>query len=337
MTLVLRPVLNADLDAIHHLAVHSGIGITTLSKDINTLKRLISLSVESFAKTITCPYRELYLFALENTLTQEVVGTAAIKACLGDTAPSYTYKVIKRTRIAHDIGVRTDQTWLVLVNQFHQASELCTLYLRPDYRHSHHGVFLSRARFLYMAEHPERFEARVIAELRGVTDSKGHSPFWNHLGYHFVQIPFEEADTLTSTTNKQFIADLIPEHPIPVSLLDKKAQDVIGIPHPQTKPAMQILLNEGFHYVNNIDIFDGGPLIEAAYSEIRSIRASTTSSIIEIRENANAHRCIVSTSGGHFRASLGEVHHTDKGAIISPALATQLNVHPGDTIRLITL
>ncbi len=334
MTLVLRPARLTDLESIHQLAIESGVGLTTLSKNSDTLKERVSLSVDSFNKIVTSPSREYYLFVLENSVTQEIVGTSAIKASLGHTTPSYTYKVINRTRISHDIGVRCDQTWLMLVNDFHQKSELCTLYLRPDNRHSNYGVFLSRARFLYMAEHPSRFESSVIAELRGVTDGKGHSPFWNSVGQHFFQIPFEEADALTTSTNKQFIADLIPEHPIPVQLLDKKAQDVIGIPHPSTEPAMRILLSEGFRYVNSVDIFDAGPIIEATCADIRTIRSSSKVTIVDVVDKLDSPRFIVSTADTHFRATIGSVLINDNGAVVTKQLADLLKVNQGDMIRV---
>lgn len=337
MTLVFRPAQLTDLQSIYELSNQNNIGLTTFSKDIHVLEQRVSLSVESFNKTVTSPYRENYLFILEDILTGDIVGTSAIKASIGYSTPSYTYRIINRTRIAHDIGVRSDQSWLVLVNDFHQKSELCTLYLRPDYRHSHHGVFLSRARFLYMAEHPMRFESNIIAELRGIADAKGHSPFWDSLGQHFFQIPFDEADALTTSTNKQFIADLIPEHPIPVQLLTKKAQDAIGVPHPGSKPAMQILLNEGFRYTHHVDIFDAGPIIEATCADIRTIRSSTIATVDDIVDTLDSPQYIVSTIGDHFRAAMGNLVMNDKGSVLTKALADRLMVQPGQQIRLVTL
>lgn len=337
MTLVLRPAQPTDTESIHELALGSGVGLTTLSKDINTLKQYISLSVDSFNRVVTSPFSEYYLFVLEDTRSQEIVGTSAIKASLGHTTPSYSYKVIHRTRMSHDIGVRSEQTWLMLVNDFHQKSELCTLYLRPDLRHSHHGPFLSRARFLYMAEQPSRFESRIIAELRGVSDGNNQSPFWNSVGQHFFQIPFDEADALTISTNKQFIADLMPEHPIPVQLLDKKAQDVIGIPHARTVPAMSILLNEGFQYINNVDIFDAGPIIEALRDNIRTIRTSLRATVIGTIDEPESSKFIVSTTDHPFRASIGSIQIHQDGVVLAKHLADLLHIKHGDEIRYATL
>ena len=43
------------------------------------------------------------------------------------------------------------------------------------------GRLLSKHRFLFMAEHPELFDSTVFAEMRGVSDGNGHSPFYEWL------------------------------------------------------------------------------------------------------------------------------------------------------------
>ena len=103
---------------------------------------------------------------------------------------------------------------------------------------------------------------------------KDGSPFWDSLGKHFFQMPFAEADKLTTLTNKQFIADLMPRHSIYTSLLSKKAQSVIGKPHRSTKRAMKILEAEGFNFSHYVDVFDAGPTIEANLKQVRTIKKS---------------------------------------------------------------
>ena len=84
------------------------------------------------------------------------------------------------------------------------------LFLSPDYRKDDNGRLLSLARFLFMAEHIEYFDPIVIAEMRGVVDDHGHSPFWDAVGQHFFDIDFPKADYL-SMVNKHFIAELMPD------------------------------------------------------------------------------------------------------------------------------
>ncbi len=71
-----------DLEAIHTLALASGIGMTTLPKDIELLKKRLTWSCESFEKPVTSPPNEYYLFVLEDTEQQKIVGTFAFLSLL---------------------------------------------------------------------------------------------------------------------------------------------------------------------------------------------------------------------------------------------------------------
>ena len=68
---------------------------------------------------------------------------------------------------------------LTLCNDYTGVSSYCTLFLREPYRHSMNGHALSRFRMLYfLAQFKQRFSDWVIAEMRGVSDDNGDSPFW---------------------------------------------------------------------------------------------------------------------------------------------------------------
>ena len=243
--MLFRRARESDLEAIHLLAVQSGvIGITTLPKDIELLKKRLEWSTSSFNKTVNIPSNEYYFFVLEEHTSGKVVGTSAIEAATGHYAPFYSYKVSKRTRICHELNIRNDYELLSLVNDNQGQSEICTLFLDKAYRINNNGSLLSRARFLFIAHYPIRFTSTIIAEMRGMSDDMGQSPFWDHVGSHFFPMSFAEADRLTLSTNKQFIADLMPRNPLYVKLLAPEAQTVIGKPHASTLPAMKILLQE---------------------------------------------------------------------------------------------
>ncbi|MFA0697852.1 arginine N-succinyltransferase, partial [Vibrio sp. 10N.222.49.C9] len=92
-----------------------------------------------------------------------------------------------------------------------------------------------------LAEHPHRFSKTIFAEMRGVSDEKGNSPFWEWLQEHFFSIDFTMADYLTGIGKKGFIADLMPKLPIYINLLSKEAQAVIGEVHDNTRPALKLL------------------------------------------------------------------------------------------------
>lgn len=61
---------------------------------------------------------------------------------------------------------------------------------------------MSKCRFLMLAEHSHRFSQTIFAEMRGVSDAEGKSPFWEWLQDHFFSIDFTHADYLTGIGNK---------------------------------------------------------------------------------------------------------------------------------------
>lgn len=46
-----------------------------------------------------------------------------------------------------------------------------------------------------MAAFRERFNEKVVAEMRGVIDEQGYSPFWESLGKRFFAMEFSRATT----------------------------------------------------------------------------------------------------------------------------------------------
>ncbi|MGC1181922.1 arginine N-succinyltransferase [Legionella sp.] len=334
--MLFRSVLDSDLDAIHHLIEQSGVGMTTLPKDKQLLKKRIQLSIASYKKKIEHPVCEYYLFVLENHRNNEIVGISAIESRIGYETPFYSYKVSKRTRISHSLNIRSDYEVLSLVNDNQGCSEICTLFLDPKYRKNNNGLLLSKARFLFMAQHRERFAPTVIADMRGISDKNGVSPFWENVGRHFFQMNYAEADRLTLATDKQFIADLMPRHPIYVKLLSPEAQAVIGHAHPLTAPAMNILLKEGFRYNKYIDIFDAGPTLEVPVEQIKTIELSRLLIIKALSDEVSSSDYLLCNTQLNFRATIDTtlINKEKNTCIISKRTAQMLNVQCGDSIRV---
>ncbi|KTC97990.1 arginine N-succinyltransferase [Legionella erythra] len=333
--MLFRSANAGDLDAIHTLAQLSGIGMTTLPKDKDLLQKRLQWSCDSFKRIIQHPHDEYYFFVLENPATGEVVGTSAIEASTGHELPFYSYKVSKRTRICHSLNIRSDYEVLSLVNDNQGKSEICTLFLQPEHRKNHNGLLLSRARFLFIAEHPERFAPTIIAEMRGISDDLGHSPFWDNVGRHFFHMPFPDADRLTISTNKQFIADLMPRNPIYIKLLSPAAQAAIGQPHQSTVPAMNILLREGFRYNSYVDIFDAGPTIEAPINQIRTVAVSRVMTIKNLSDEVSSSPYLLANTQLDFRATISQMifNNSNHTCTLSKSTAALLQVRQGDNIR----
>jgi len=336
--LVIRPITAADLPALMQCAEESGHGFTSLPVNEEILSNRIDHSVESFAKAVTKPGPEGYLMVAEDTKTGEIAGTTAIEAAIGLDNPFYTYHLSTVVHSSRRLNVHNVVKILTFGNDYTGVSELCTLFLRPEWRQGLNGRLLSKCRFMMMAEHPERFDNTVIAEMRGVSDDDGHSPFWEWLKEHFFSIDFTLADYLTGIGKKGFIADLMPKLPIYVNLLSPEAQAVIGKVHEKTLPALRLLEKEGFSCRGYVDIFDAGPTVECDVRNIESVRHSQRCTVT-IGEPGNGRDCIISNSSFEsFRAVVGKVALDEENAValIDAEMAEALQVKNGDQVRLIT-
>lgn len=336
--MLLRQAQSSDLDAIYKLAMNSGVGITTLPQDRNALIQRVERAVQSFNPNHETYEQAYYLFVLENTVTKALVGTSAIEARSGTQLPSYSYRVSTHHQTCEKLHLEQNYTLLSLSNETEGLTELCTLFLNPDARKDGNGPLLSRARFLFIANHPERFTSRLIAEIRGVSDEQGCSPFWDALGYHFFNCSFAQAVALNAANMKQAIIDFMPEYPIYTDLLPQKAQEVIGQPHPSSRAAMTILQHEGFRYNQCVDLFDAGPTVEvqrdACHSIANSQRFKITTTDTSLASSTGA---IVANTTQNFRACLApvELNKENGTCVLHQQQASLLDVVTGDTVRVV--
>ena len=336
--LVVRPIKLSDYDALHTCAVESGHGFTSLPVNEELLTNRITHSEYSFAKeNVTEPGDEGYLMVGFDVETGEVAGTTGIEASIGWDVPFYSYHISKVVHSSQRLKVNNVVKLLTFGNNYTGCSEICTLFLRPDFRKGLNGRLMSKCRFLLMAEHPERFSETIFAEMRGVSDDDGNSPFWQWLQEHFFSIDFTLADYLTGIGKKGFIADLMPKLPIYINLLSQEAQDVIGQVHEKTRPALKLLEREGFTNRGYVDIFDAGPTVECDLRNIESVRHSIRAQV-EVSEHASSQDYLIgNTSFENFRAvaAKGAYDQASGKVILAPNVAEALEVQEGDFVRML--
>ncbi|AGN84469.1 MULTISPECIES: arginine N-succinyltransferase [Enterobacteriaceae] len=336
--MVIRPVAEGDLPALMRLAGKTGGGLTSLPVDEATLAARIERSRRTWQGEL--PKGEQgYVFVLEETQSGEVAGICAIEVAVGLNDPWYNYRVGTQVHASKELNVYNALPTLFLSNDHTGSSELCTLFLDPAWRKEGNGYLLSKSRFLFMAAFRERFNEKVVAEMRGVIDEHGYSPFWESLGKRFFSMEFSRADYLCGTGQKAFIAELMPKHPIYTHFLSQEAQAVIGEVHPQTAPARAVLEKEGFRYRNYVDIFDGGPTLECDVDRVRAIRKSR---LVTAGEGQRAPgewpACMVSNEQyQQFRAMLIYADPNTERLLLTAAELDALKCQPGDTVRLVRL
>ncbi|WP_116474132.1 arginine N-succinyltransferase [Zobellella maritima] len=337
--LVIRPIEQRDFPALKQIAIESGHGFTSLPVNDELLQNKINHSEAAFRCRPAGKGDNLYFFVAEDTATGEVVGTTALDAAVGLSSPFYTYLLGKQVHSSPKLGVYNVVETLTLTNDFTGVSELCTLFLREQAREGLNGRLLSKCRFLFLAEFSELFDQRVIAEMRGVSDENGKSPFWSWLQEHFFSMDFPTVDYLTGIGQKGFIADLMPKYPIYVNLLSKEARSVIGKTHDKTRPALRLLEEEGFTCRGYVDIFDAGPSVECELKHIRSVRNSRRLTV-QIGHPVHTSKYLVSnTHFSDFRALIGDlaINEEKVQAVISHEAACLLKVEDGDTIRVVEI
>lgn len=340
---VIRPIQRQDLDALIAIAELSGPGFTSLPHHPGLLELKIAQSIDSFKQPVSRTKGEHYLFVLEDTEQQTVIGTSAITSSVGMADPWYHYRIGTVVHASRKLRVHNQFRTLYLCNDYTGHSEVCSLFLHPDYRRNKNGALLSKSRFLFMAQYPERFAERVIAEMRGVSTAEGVSPFWEGLGRRFFSMDFSEADYLTGLGNKSFIAELMPKSSIYIHLLSEAAQQVIGEVHSNTRPARKMLEDEGFRFDGYVDIFDAGPTLVTRLKDIHSIRHSETQSVQRvdrIQDNQELLQpCLVAnTQRQQFRCLLETVpYRMGAPLLLSSEQADALLLQDGDLARLVPL
>ncbi len=340
--LLIRPLTFADLQGLERLAVISGGRMTTLPANRDHLNELINRTRQSLRKEVTQYSDESYHFALENQITGEIVGVCGIDASVGMHTPFYSYRVDEVVHASNELQIHNRIPALHLCQDYTGAARLCTLFLDKDHRSRENLNLLSRSRMLFIAQYPERFANKLIAELQGVADSKNRSPFWECLGRHFFNMDFNKANYLTGINSKGFIADLMPHYPVYVPLLSEEAQASLGQPRPDMEEVKMLLEEEGFSYRRYVDIFDAGPTLEARTRDIHTVAQNQLSEVKiseaeapdpQIQEQANV--LISNLERENFRCLMTSLD--PDSPVISKAVAEALLLSNGDKVRIIRL
>ena len=336
--MVIRPVWRGDLPDLMALAGKTGGGLTSLPVDQPTLSARIERSLQTWAGELE-KGQQGYVFVLEDEASGQVAGICAIEVAVGLHDPWYNYRVGTQVHASKELGVYNALPTLFLSNDHTGSSELCSLFLDPQWRKEGNGYLLSKSRFLFMAAFRDRFDEKVVAEMRGVIDEQGYSPFWESLGQRFFSMPFAKADYLCGTGQKAFIAELMPKHPIYTDFLSADARAVMGNVHPETAPARAVLEKEGFRFRHYIDIFDGGPTLECDIDSVRAIRKSRRVPVAEGQPAAQGLvACLVANEQYHqFRAMLVQADPHTERLLLSAQQLNALKVQPGDEVRLVRL
>ena len=339
---VVRPVEVADIPALESLAAVATKGVHTLPKTREAITRAVERSLASFAAQVDIPSEESYLFVLESTTDQAITGMAAISSEAGMHGTYFAFRNDVIQQVSRDLNISHSVHALTLCSELTGHSQLSSFYVKNWHQAGPEAELLSRSRLLFAAIAPNRFSDRFFVALAGITDANAESPFWEALGRKFFQMDFMEAErVIEGARNCTLIVELMPHYSVYVPLLPGDAQAVMGQVHPEGELPYRVLSKEGFEPDDYIDIFDGGPILQAHKNTLRSFSSSMRRTVSGAAPS-DAPRCtylVSTTSENNFRAVALEcaaLEQSDNIALSEEAMRS-LGVASGDAVLCVKL
>lgn len=333
MTFRLRASRPDDIEPLYEMAKLTGGGFTNLPADRNALTTKLERAEKGFSRTENGLADDQFVLVLENPETGQVRGTCQLFSSVGQQWPFYSYRLNTLTQYSQELDRTVRAELLFLVTDLEGSSEVGGLFLHPNERAGGHGMLLARSRYLFIAMHRSRFADRIIAELRGIIDDSGGSPFWDGVAGRFFGMSFQDADYFNAINGNQFIADLMPKHPVYVAMLGEEARKVIGLPHPTGRAAMRMLEKEGFAYEGYVDIFDGGPTMIARTDQVKSVADAKPAKIARTDLTEGERSLVAAGFLSSFRSAYGLREMGEDGSIaIDATCAEVLGVGEGDEV-----
>jgi arginine N-succinyltransferase len=264
------------------------------------------------------------------------VGTSGIAASAGFADRFYCYRneMVVHHSAALNAGNRIHT--LHLCHDLTGHTLLTSFWIDPAYADTAAPQLLSRARLLFIAEFAERFSDRIAAESPGLADEAGRCPFWDAVGRRFFDMDYPQIERLTGGRSKAFIAELMPHSPIYVPLLPDEAQWAIGQMHPVAELPFSILLDEGFDTETYVDIFDGGPTVDARVAMLKTVAASRRGPWREASAAGGAAtdwQLVATTRRADFAALLVPGAAADDALPLPAGAAAHLRLAPGEAVR----
>lgn len=280
---ILRSVESSDLKDLYELSTI--MTFINLPPDMDIIESKIESSIKSFHNPSKYLWENYYIFVLEDTEQDKILGVSMIHAQHGtEHEPHFYLTVGQESKFSQTINTGFVHGTLKLGLDTNGPTEIGGLILDPDFRgHAEKlGKQLSFVRFLYMGMHPERFKSMIHSELMPPLDKNGNSPLWEAIGRRFLNMNYHEADIL-SRNNKEFILSLFPSENIYQTLLPMEARESIGKVGKETEPVKRMLETIGFKYTHEVDPFDGGPHYRCALKDIKPVKEKITGVLINNR------------------------------------------------------
>lgn len=330
---VLRPVQLSDTNQVIELVASMRVGIASLPNDASILRKKIKASMNAFNPSENKTGHEHYLFVLEDVESGNFAGICGLYAHCGSKSTLFAYELeneyfhYKPMKISKQVDV-------LRFKEIKQSpSEVCSLYLKPEYRQGGLGKLLSLGRYLFIQAFPDWFQEEIMALLRGYRNEQELSPFFETIGSVFFDGSLRTVDSMKSLGHKKFIRALMPKHPLYVPLLKEEVIKTLGKVYTKTEPALHLLKEQGFKETKWLDIFDAGPYLVAKQKDIKTIKEHKKAKITKSLADSDIFSHLISNKRADYRACRGDVvEYTNNEVGLSNSTMKLLDVKIGDTI-----
>ncbi|MCO4792627.1 MAG: arginine N-succinyltransferase [Bacteriovoracaceae bacterium] len=319
-----------DLDDLYTLS--QLVNFINLPSDRKVIEYLIKSSTKSFSNKGPSKdfSKDHYLFVLEEVESNKVIGASMIHAQHGtEDEPHFYLRVGQEHKFSKTINTGFIHGTLKLGLETDGPTEIGGLILHPELRGNNQklGKQLSFVRFLYMGMNREKFKEEIHSELMPPFDDEGKSPLWEAIGRRFMNMNYPEADLL-SRNNKEFILSLFPSENIYECLLPMQARNALGKVGKDTLPVKKMLESIGFHYINEVDPFDGGPHYRCPLREItliKNMKSGDFKPVSSVAETDKTHLVGFQDDQG-FKAFVCKTNNQDNNIECESEFFTKLNM-----------
>jgi arginine N-succinyltransferase len=284
----------------------------------------------------------------EHLLVAQDLGSARLIACarlrpaIGLALPRHWYHVGCTVHAAAELALFHRQRTLLLGNDHTGASELCHLATAAD------GVPMAdqaaalrlvlQSALLRMAGRRSHYAPQLIAELPGLRDAAGHSPFWLGLGRHFYSGDTAAAAQRLGEAWRSHVAALLPRQAVYASFLPEPAQAAIAQVRHDALLQREVLEACGLHYGHHVTIDDAGPVLQADVDMLASVNQARSWTLAAGRDD-DAVPTLVLADGGPAGLRATRVMATGRGGRlqVAPEACTRLQVTAGDVVWALPL
>lgn len=206
-----------------------------------------------------------------------VVGCLRLRHAIGLEQPRPWYHVGCTVHAAAELGLFSRQQTLMLGHDYAGAAELADICTAPGLGAADAAMAQRRlvdGALQRLAARPRQEAPVLIAELPGLRDADGASPFWAALGAPFFAGPPDEAAAHHGPAWPGHVAALLPRQPVYTCLLPEAARAAVAQVAPAARGLMQVLWDAGLRYDHHVRVDDGGPVLAAPLDALRRLQPS---------------------------------------------------------------